>query len=91
LPLAEALARGRAVVALHGEKIRGGYALQRIEGGDQPKWLLLKVDDAAADARSNPVSSEPRSVASSRALEEIANNKDGARCLALGRVGGHDG
>ncbi len=71
-PMTEALADGHAVVELHGEKLKGGYALQRIGGGDEPRWLLVKTDDEHADARRNPVSTEPESVLSGRTLDEIA-------------------
>lgn len=69
--MSEALAKGHALVWLSGEKIHGGYALQRIDD-DADHWLLIKMDDAAADARRNPVSTEPRSVMSGCALDEIA-------------------
>jgi DNA ligase D-like protein (predicted 3'-phosphoesterase) len=70
--MAEALERGHARVWLHGEKVRGGYTLRRTSDGDKPKWLLMKRRDEEADARRNPVSSEPRSVLSGRTIEEVA-------------------
>lgn len=70
----DALAKGHALVWLDGEKISGGYALQRIDD-DKDQWLLIKMDDDAADARRNPVSTEPRSVASGRDLDEIADQE----------------
>ena len=70
--IAEQLADGHASVWLEGQKLRGGYALihTRLEKGKD--WLLIKMDDEAADARRNPVSTEPASVVSGRTLEEIA-------------------
>lgn len=56
-----------------GEKISGGYALIRTDSGDDERWLLVKMDDEAADARRNPVSTEPDSVATGRSIEEIAD------------------
>src|ERR1700743_1419622 len=38
----EALERGHAVFVLHGEKLRGGFALQRTSAGEQPPWLLVQ-------------------------------------------------
>jgi DNA ligase D-like protein (predicted 3'-phosphoesterase) len=38
----------------------------------QERWLLVKMDDEEADARRNPVSTEPKSVLSGRTLDEIA-------------------
>jgi DNA ligase D-like protein (predicted 3'-phosphoesterase) len=70
--MAEALERGSARVWLHGKKLRGGYTLRRTSGGAKPKWLLMKRRDEEADARRNPVSSEPRSVISGRTIEEVA-------------------
>lgn len=70
--MAEALERGHARVWLHGEKVRGGYTLRRTSAGDKPKWLLMKRRDEEADARRNPVSTEPRSVLSGRTIEEVA-------------------
>ncbi|MCZ0813050.1 MAG: DNA polymerase ligase N-terminal domain-containing protein [Pseudomonadota bacterium] len=69
--MSEALAKGHALVRLCGEKIHGGYALQRIDD-DADQWLLIKIDDEAADARRNPVSTEPKSVVSGCNLDEIA-------------------
>lgn len=68
----EALTHGHVVVRLRGKKLSGGYALQRIESGDHEKWLIIKVDDAEADARRNPVSTQPESVRSGKTLAAIA-------------------
>jgi DNA ligase D-like protein (predicted 3'-phosphoesterase) len=70
--MAEALEQGHARVWLHGKKLRGGYTLRRTSGGEKPKWLLMKRRDEEADARRNPVSSEPRSVLSGRTIEQVA-------------------
>ncbi len=75
-PMPEALASGHALVRLSGSKIRGGYALQRIDD-DKDQWLLIKMDDDEADARRNPVSTEPESVASGRDLDEIEKDEGG--------------
>jgi DNA ligase D-like protein (predicted 3'-phosphoesterase) len=44
----EALERGHAVFALHGEKLKGGFALQRTRRGEKPQWLLIKRRDEFA-------------------------------------------
>lgn len=72
VPAPRALEDGHFLVRLHGEKLAGGYALQRMEGDD---WLLVKMDDEAADARRNPTSTEPLSVVSGRDLDEIAEKE----------------
>jgi acylphosphatase len=41
----EALDRGHAVFVLHGDRLRGGFALQRTR---PPQWLLVKRRDAEA-------------------------------------------
>jgi len=70
----QSLVDGLIEVWLDGEKLRGGYALKRIEDGDKPQWLLIKMRDQAADARRNPVSTEPRSVKTGRSLTEVAGD-----------------
>jgi len=72
VPIEEALKNGHAVIRLHGKKLAGGYALQRTGGGEDERWLLVKVDDAEADSRRNPTSTEPESVVSGRTLHRIA-------------------
>lgn len=48
VPWPEALERGHAVFVLHGEKLNGGFALQRTRGGEKPQWLLIKRRDEFA-------------------------------------------
>ncbi|MBB3184883.1 DNA ligase D-like protein (predicted 3'-phosphoesterase) [Halomonas fontilapidosi] len=69
--IAEQLKEGHATVWLEGEKLRGGYALIRTHLEQGEGWLLVKMEDEAADARRNPTSTEPESVVSGRTLEEI--------------------
>jgi DNA ligase D-like protein (predicted 3'-phosphoesterase) len=62
-----------AVVELEGRKLRGRYALTRTgEQRGREQWLLVKVRDDAADARRNPVSTEPKSVLTGRTIEDVA-------------------
>jgi DNA ligase D-like protein (predicted 3'-phosphoesterase) len=65
--------QGHVTVWLEGEKICGGYALIRTDQGKEERWLLIKMDDEAADARRKPTSTQPKSVHSGRSLEEIAD------------------
>jgi DNA ligase D-like protein (predicted 3'-phosphoesterase) len=65
----EALERGHAVFVLHGEKLSGGFALQRTRPGDKPQWLLIKRRDDDARPGSDVVAEQPRSVLSGRALD----------------------
>jgi DNA ligase D-like protein (predicted 3'-phosphoesterase) len=66
-----ALARGHAVFVLHGEKLRGGFALQRTRPGAKAQWLLIKRHDEYAQPGSDIVAERPRSVLSGRALDEL--------------------
>lgn len=67
----EALTRGHAVFVLHGQKLRGGFALQRTRGGDKPQWLLIKRRDDGARPGSDVVAEHPRSVLSDRTIDEV--------------------
>lgn len=71
--LSDCFKDGHLTVLLHGEKLSGGYSLThfRSENGKR-QWLLVKTDDAQADARRNPVNTEPDSVLSDRDLSDIA-------------------
>ncbi|MBD3166636.1 DNA ligase [bacterium] len=71
----EAWGNGKITVWLEGEKLQGGYALIRTGKGNDARWLFFKMKDEKADARRNPVSTEPDSVASGRSLEEIAEGE----------------
>ncbi|HEY1688486.1 MAG TPA: acylphosphatase [Solirubrobacteraceae bacterium] len=48
VPWPQAIERGHAVFVLHGEKLRGGFALQRTRAGAKPQWLLVKRRDEQA-------------------------------------------
>jgi DNA ligase D-like protein (predicted 3'-phosphoesterase) len=67
----EALERGHAVFVLHGEKLRGGFALQRTRPGPKPQWLLIKRRDDEARPGSDIVAERPESVISDRTLAEL--------------------
>jgi DNA ligase D-like protein (predicted 3'-phosphoesterase) len=67
----EALDRGHAVFVLHGEKLRGGFALQRTGRAAKPQWLLIKRRDPEALPGSDIVAERPHSVRSGRTLEEL--------------------
>lgn len=67
----EALERGHAVFVLHGEKLRGGFALQRTRGGEKPQWLLVKRRDEYAVEGSDIVAECPQSVESGATLSAL--------------------
>jgi DNA ligase D-like protein (predicted 3'-phosphoesterase) len=67
----EALERGHAVFVLHGEKLRGGFALQRTRGGEKPQWLMIKRRDEHAGPGSDIAAERPESVHSGLTLAEL--------------------
>lgn len=73
VPWPEAIARGHAVFVLHGEKLRGGFALQRTRRGaaGRAQWLLVKRRDDDARPGSDVVAQRPESVLSGRTLDEL--------------------
>jgi DNA ligase D-like protein (predicted 3'-phosphoesterase) len=76
-----ALERGHAVFVLHGEKLRGGFVLQRTgpgrtgRAGGESQWLLLKRSDEEARPGSDVVAEQPASVVSGRTLEELLRER----------------
>jgi DNA ligase D-like protein (predicted 3'-phosphoesterase) len=71
VPWPEALHRGHAVFVLHGDKLRGGFALQRTRPAATPQWLLVKRRDDEARPGSDVVAERPESVLSGRTLDEL--------------------
>jgi bifunctional non-homologous end joining protein LigD len=77
IPPHEQLARGKIDVALHGEKLRGGFTLvqtgSRLAGrSGRKRWLLVKHRDEHADPSWDIESPElDRSVLTGRTMKEI--------------------
>ena len=69
--MSESFEEGKIEVRLHGKKLRGGYVLIRTGREGTEKWLIKKMKDKAADARRNPVSTEPESILSGKNIGEI--------------------
>jgi DNA ligase D-like protein (predicted 3'-phosphoesterase) len=67
----EALDRGHAVFVLHGEKLSGGFALQRTRPGAKPQWLLIKRRDEQARSGSDIVAERPESILSGQTLADL--------------------
>jgi DNA ligase D-like protein (predicted 3'-phosphoesterase) len=70
----EALERGHAVFVLNGEKLQGGFALQRTRPGEKPQWLLIKRRDEDARPGTDVVAERPQSVLSGRTLDELLSS-----------------
>jgi DNA ligase D-like protein (predicted 3'-phosphoesterase) len=71
VPWPEALERGHAVFVLHGEKLSGGFALQRTRPGEKPQWLLIKRRDEQARPGTDVIAEHPQSTISGKTLEEL--------------------
>jgi DNA ligase D-like protein (predicted 3'-phosphoesterase) len=71
LAAAKAWDKGHLEIFLEGKKLKGGYHLIRTGKKSDNRWLLFKRKDDYADARRNPISSEPKSVLSDRTLKQI--------------------
>src|SRR5215472_14702481 len=78
----EGLRKGSLKFALHGEKMKGNWALVRMGGRaaneNKPNWLLVKEHDAVERAPGDaPITEEaPDSVLSGRTMDEIARAQD---------------
>lgn len=76
ISLEDSFKAGSIEVTLHGKKLQGGYNLVKMKGGKMKgNWLLMKQDDAQADARRNPVSTQSKSVVSGRTLKQIVKDE----------------
>jgi DNA ligase D-like protein (predicted 3'-phosphoesterase) len=72
VPIGTALEAGHLKVALHGTKLTGAFAFVHTKtGGDETKWMMVKVDDESADRRRNPTSTQNQSVLSGKTNEDF--------------------
>lgn len=69
--MADALAAGHASFWLEGEKLTGGWTLQRTDDGRQPQWLLIKRRDEFADAARDPDVTQPESIKTGRTIDDL--------------------
>ena len=72
ISMKECLQLGTIEIFLRGKKLQGAYALIRTKDN---RWLLIKMRDEYADARRNPVSSQPESVLTGRTIRKIAREE----------------
>jgi bifunctional non-homologous end joining protein LigD len=78
---AAAYRKGKLKFILHGEKLKGSWALVRMggrAGEDGKNWLLIKHDDKYAKLTEefNLVEKKPKSVVSKRTIDQIAAAAD---------------
>lgn len=76
LSVDQALEHGHLAFWLEGKKLRGAFALTRFKTGKDESWLLVKKDDAEADAGHNVLESRPESALTGRSLEEVAKAEE---------------
>lgn len=72
IPLKSCFRKGAIEVNLRGKKLKGGFALIRMQG---KSWLLIKMKDKEANAKKNVVSLEPCSVKSGKTIEQVRQEK----------------
>ncbi|MEV0122272.1 DNA polymerase ligase N-terminal domain-containing protein [Streptomyces sp. NPDC050703] len=89
VPFARALENGHATFELHGEKLRGPYALTRFHGreersggsasGKKPTWLLVRKGSGhGGSGTGTPDPRRARSARSGRTLRQVAEAPDAA-------------
>lgn len=71
------VAAGDLKFIIHGEKLRGSWALVQMKGRGDKNWLLIKHRDDAARPGTSITVEAPDSVATGRTLEEIAADEGG--------------
>ena len=73
--LLEEMKKGDVKIVLHGEKLKGAFALVKIKGRGENTWLLIKKQDAAATDKD--VTKKDKSVKTKRSLTQIAKDAGG--------------
>lgn len=77
VPVAAAVEAGHLTFRIEGEKLEGGWTLQRFRP-EEDQWLLIKARDEGADARRNPTSTERASVLSGVTVDQVGEVVDAA-------------
>ncbi|MFD4633086.1 DNA polymerase ligase N-terminal domain-containing protein [Streptomyces sp. NPDC058284] len=83
VPFGRALENGHATFELHGEKLRGRYALTRFHGREEksggsakPTWLLVRTGSGGGKGAGTPDPRRARSARSGRTLRQVAAAPD---------------
>jgi len=75
--LLEELKKGDVKIVLHGEKVKGAFALVKMKGRGENTWLLIKkVDDEATE---KDITKKEKSVKTGRTLNQIAEETGGKK------------
>jgi len=64
------LKKGDVKITLHGEKLKGSFALVKMKGRGENTWLLIKKQDN--EASKSDVTKKDKSVKTNRTLNQIA-------------------
>jgi len=72
-----ALAKGDLKLVIHGQKLTGSWVLVQMKGRGEKNWLLIKHRDEAARPGASIVTEAPDSVATGRAINQIAAESTG--------------
>jgi bifunctional non-homologous end joining protein LigD len=73
--------RGKLALQLNGRKLKGDWALVKVDGGEidgKERWLLIK---SGASVRPISARQDDRSVLSGRSMEQIAKDKKSAQWI----------
>jgi bifunctional non-homologous end joining protein LigD len=72
--LLEQLKAGSLKIKLHGEKLKGEFALVKTHGMAENSWLLIKHEDDFASVKD--ITKEDKSVISDQTIEQVEENSD---------------
>jgi bifunctional non-homologous end joining protein LigD len=75
--LLEELKKGDVKIVLHGEKVKGSFALVKIKGREENAWLLIKKQDD--EATNKDITKKDKSVKTGRSLTQIAEQTGGKK------------
>ncbi len=73
--LLEELKKGDVKIVLHGEKVKGAFALVKMKGRGENTWLLIKKKDDKATEKD--ITKKDKSVKTGRSLNQIAEETGG--------------
>jgi bifunctional non-homologous end joining protein LigD len=71
--------KGDLKIVMHGQRLKGGWVLVRMQRPGRPQWLLIKHRDDTADSALDITAENERSVVTARSMEEIAGGKGGKK------------
>jgi bifunctional non-homologous end joining protein LigD len=76
LTIQESYREGLIELRLHGEKLKGAYALVQTKFQDSKKnWLMIKMKDKEADPELDIIEAHPQSVKSGKTIKEVESDR----------------